>query len=359
MRFFNTAGPVNPERHYYVPHRFNEREIRELITQDKYFILHAPRQSGKTTGLLQLVKLLNGEGNYKALYVNFEPAQAARSKVVEGMSTILKSLKVAILNTFGEQDPGYQFLIKDEHAQRITGNALYEFLSYWASHSSKTLILFIDEIDSLVGDTLIAVLRQLRSGYTDRPKNFPQSVCLVGVRDVRDYRIYSDESGTMVLGGSAFNIKAKSLTLSGFTLEQVGDLYEQHTAETGQKFTTDAIEYAFEQTQGQPWLVNALAYEACFEMVTDRSQPITKEILERAREILIKRRDTHIDVLIDRLREPRVRRVIEPIIMGDTIAPDVTSADIQYAIDLGLIVRREQNLAIANPIYLGRIARSF
>ncbi|HBL98908.1 TPA: hypothetical protein DDZ86_04675, partial [Candidatus Dependentiae bacterium] len=292
MKFFNTAGPVNPADHYYVPHRFNEPEIRQLIAQKKYFILHAPRQSGKTTGLLQLVKMFNGEGQYKALYVNFEPAQSARSKVIEGMSTILKALKIAIFNTFGAEDAGYQFLIKDEHTQRITGNSLNEFFSYWAQNSTKPIILFIDEIDSLVGDTLISVLRQLRAGYADRPTNFPQSLCLIGVRDVRDYRIYSDEQQAIVLGGSAFNIKAKSLTLPAFTPTQVKELYKQHTDETGQKFTDEAIDYAFEQTQGQPWLVNALAYEACFEMVTDHSQTITKEILEQAKETLIKRQDT-------------------------------------------------------------------
>ena len=50
-------------------------------------------------------------------------------------------------------------------------------------------MLLIDEIDALVGDSLVSVLRQLRSGYARRPGAFPQSVVLCGVRDVRDYRI--------------------------------------------------------------------------------------------------------------------------------------------------------------------------
>ncbi len=355
MKFFNTAGPVDPSEHYYVPHRFNEPEIRQLIEQKKYYILHAPRQSGKTTGLLQIVKMLNNEGQYKALYVNFEPAQGARSNVIDGMSTILKALKIEILNTFGTDDPGYQFLIKDEHTQRITGNSLQEFLNYWANHVDKPLVIFIDEIDSLVGDTLISVLRQLRAGYTRRPFQFPQSVCLVGVRDVRDYRIYSDQEGAMVLGGSAFNIKSESLTLPGFTPAQVRNLYEQHTAETGQKFTDEAIAYAYEQTQGQPWLVNALAYQACFRDVIDRSQPITLEVMERAKEELIRRRDTHIDVLIDRLEEPRVRNIIQAILIGGGGAENFPTDDLQYVRDLGLI--KPYGIAIANPIYQEIIPR--
>lgn len=351
-KFFNTAGPVNPEKHYYVPHRFNEKEIRELIDQEKYFILHAPRQSGKTTGIIQLTKMINGEGKYKALYVNFEPAQTARGNRLEGIAVIMSRIREEIERDFGAEEPGLAFFKGHSLLARdMRGDELQGFLSYWSAHSSKPIVFFIDEIDSLIGDTLISVLRQLRAGYTYRPHNFPQSVCLVGVRDVRDYRIYSDEAGAMVLGGSAFNIKAESLTLAGFTYAQVRDLYEQHTAETGQAFTQEAIDYAFEQTRGQPWLVNALAYQACFRDVLDRSQVVTKEILEIARERLIKRRDTHIDVLADRLQEPRVRAIIEPIIMGDPVVENLPADDIQYAIDLGLVVRREKTLDIANPIY--------
>ena len=202
-----------------------------------------------------------------------------------------------------------------------------------------------------VGDTLISVLRQIRAGYTNRPDAFPQSICLVGVRDVRDYRIWSDEQQASILGGSAFNIKAESLTLPNFSAQQVRDLYLQHTQETGQKFTDEAIEYAFYLTQGQPWLVNALAYQACFKDITDRSLPITKDIIERAKETLIKRRDTHLDVLVDRLQEPRVCNIIDAIITGIDTSRNFPTDDIQYVLDLGLVARIENNLVIANPIY--------
>ncbi|MCL5436279.1 MAG: AAA-like domain-containing protein [Candidatus Dependentiae bacterium] len=351
MKFFNTAGPVNPNDHYCVPipERIDEDELRLLIEQKKYFILHAPRQTGKTSAMRSFVKTLNREGQYLALYVNIEAAQAARGDVVAGISSILKDLKVSIDETFGATDPGYLFLAKDEHAQRITGASLREFLSYWAKTSAKPLVLFIDEIDSLVGDTLISVLRQLRAGYSERPERFPQSACLAGVRDVRDYRIWSDEAHAMVLGGSAFNIKAESLRLSDFTAAQVRELYLQHTAATGQVFTDEAIDYAFEQTQGQPWLVNALAYQACFRDVKDRSEPITLAVMERAREELIRRRDTHLDVLVDRLQEPRVRTIIETILLGEGGSAAFQPDDLQYVRDLGLI--KQRGIAIANPIY--------
>ena len=354
-KFFSTAGAVNPEDHYYIPHRLDRQLMLSFVKKKQYFILHAPRQSGKTTAILEWVKQLNLEGEYKAFYINIEAAQASRSRVIEGLRTILDRFRGGILEYFGKEDPGIFYLEKELKKSDLSGSSLYNFLQFWAKNSNKPLIVFVDEIDSLVGDTLISVLRQLRDGYTSRPDGFPQSICLFGVRDVRDYRIWSDKEQATILGGSAFNIKAESLTLADFSFEQVKDLYLQHTTATGQLFTEEAIQYAFDQTRGQPWLVNALAYQACFRDIQDRSKPITQEILEQARETLIKRCDTHIDVLLDRLSEPRVRGIIDTLLSGEEgtgFPPD----DLLYVQDLGLISRGE--IRVANPIYQEIIPRA-
>jgi hypothetical protein len=319
--------------------------------------LHAPRQTGKTTEILGFVKRLNEEGKYKALYVNVEPAQVARSNYKDGLLMILDSFKSSAREQFGDDIFFRDFFKNGLRLEDISGNSLSNFLQYWSESSEKRIVLFIDEIDSLVGDTLISVLRQLRAGYTKRPKHFPQSVCLVGVRDVRDYRIWSDVEQVSVLGGSAFNIKAESLRFVDFTKEQVRDLYLQHTKETGQKFDDDAIEYAYHLTQGQPWLVNALAYEACFRDVKDRSKTITKEVIEKAKETLILRRDTHLDVLVDRLKEPRVRNIVDKIISGVGQPQDFPKDDISYVTDLGILAKRGKDLVVANPIYQEVIPR--
>ena len=210
-------------------------------------------------------------------------------------------------------------------------------------------MVLIDEIDSLVGDTVSSVLRQLRSGYDRRPARFPQSVILCGVRDVRDYRIRSS-SEEIVLGGSAFNIKAESLRLSEFSKAEVRGLLGQYTRETGQAFSASALSEIWELTRAQPWLVNALAYEASFrgKAGRDRSRPITLDAIREARERLIRRRDTHLDQLVDKLREPRVRRVIEPLLSGGQHS--LRRDDIAYVRDLGLVTPSPP-LAIANPIY--------
>ena len=74
MRFFNTAGPMQPDAHYCIPplSRLDESEVRTLMRQQRYFVLHAPRQTGKTSALLALTDELNAGGAYRCLYVNVE-----------------------------------------------------------------------------------------------------------------------------------------------------------------------------------------------------------------------------------------------------------------------------------------------
>src|SRR6056297_3472840 len=262
-------------------------------------------------------------------------------------------------NRYTFQDPFFDSYLT-EGIDKYGGDVvLSEALSSWSRKSEKPIVLLIDEIDALVGDTLISVLRQLREGYAQRPDSFPQSIILCGVRDVRDYRIFSDKDQQMITGGSAFNIKAKSLTVGDFTKEEIRTLYEEHTQETGQLFEEEVFEMAWEYTRGQPWLVNALANEACFENKAgrDRSHPITAQMFEAAKNELIIRRDTHIDQLADKLKEDRVRRIIEPMLAGESFDEDVFHTDVEYCKDLGLIKKTEEGYQIANAIYREVIPR--
>ena len=356
MRFFNTTGPIKPDRHYHVPplSRVDLEEVLRLIDEERYFVLHAPRQTGKTTVLDALLARLNGSGQYRCVYVNVEVAQAAREDVRAGIQAILSKLARESAWTISDRTVEEVWPAMLERAG--PHSALEAVLSEWASADPKPLVLFVDEIDALVGDTLISVLRQLRSGYRDRPMRFPQSVVLCGVRDVRDYRVRTS-SGEVVLGGSAFNIKAESLRLGDFSRDETRLLLGQHTEETGQVVSEDSMAQVWELTRGQPWLVNALAYEACFrnKAARDRRVPITAEDIHNARERLILRRDTHIDQLVDKLREPRVRRVIEPLLSGGKVS--INDDDIAYVRDLGIVARRPP-LAIANPIYREVIPRA-
>ena len=356
MRFFNTTGPIRPDDHYCIPplERLDLAGLLTLIRQKKYFVLHAPRQTGKTSALLALRDLLNEEGDHRCVYVNVEGGQAGREDVEQVMRTILGEL-ASRARSIG--DEFLDSVWPDILTKYGPYAALREALTRWSEAKAKPLVLLIDEIDSLIGDSLLSVLRQLRAGYDRRPEGFPQSVVLCGVRDVRDYRIQSTAENAIIAGGSAFNIKARSLRLGDFSQAEVLALLGQHTEETGQVFTDDAQETVWTQTQGQPWLVNALADEACFygEFAEAWDRPVDAEAIHAAQEQLILRRETHLDQLADKLQEERVRRVVEPLLSGAE-ARSLPSDDLMYVRDLGLI-STDDPVHIANPIYREVIPR--
>ncbi len=358
MKHFNTTGAVKPDIHYCLPplERINTVEILGLIAAEKYFVLHAPRQTGKTTCLRTLAAEMNRTGEYRVVYANLEAAQAARENVEAGMRTVLGALSSGAQLWLNDCLP-YERMT-DILAQVGGGQALFEMLKEWSRSSPQPLVLFLDEVDALIGDTLISLLRQLRSGYDNRPAAFPHSIILCGVRDVRDYRIHSAATKEIVTGGSAFNIKSESLRLGDFKPEDVEQLYRQHTTETGQRFDDDIFPLVWEWTAGQPWLVNALAHQATWNMqeLRDRSKPITVEVMQEAKEQLILRRDTHLDQLADKLSEERVRSVIEPLLMGGEDSTSLPEPDILYVRDLGLI-SMSRPVAIANGIYREVIPR--
>ena len=358
-RFFNTTGPVVAADHYCIPplDRLDLREVLDLVRTGRYFVLHAPRQTGKTSALLALRDLLNGgsEGDYRCLYMNVEVGQAGREDADRAMRAILSQLAARARLTLGDDLVDG---IRSDILQRAgPDGALQEVVSRLAQADPRPLVLLLDEIDALVGDTLLSVLRQLRAGYDLRPAGFPQSVVLCGVRDVRDYRIHSSAEKTVVAGGSAFNVKARSLRLGDFSRDDVLALLAQHTGETGQVFEPDAQETIWVQTRGQPWLVNALADEACFrtEAGRDRRRPVRADDVRDAQERIVLRRETHLDQLADKLREDRVRRVVGPLLSGGD-ERDFSARDIEYVRDLGLVAAAPP-LRIANPIYAEVVPR--
>jgi len=350
LRHFNTAGPNNLELHYTVPAAARLPAARELIDQQGYFVVHAPRQTGKTTTLRALAKELTAEGRYAALHFTCEEASVAGDDYGAAMRAILDRIRTAAAADLPAelQPPPFP----DAPDERLLAAAL----SAWAAACPRPLVLVFDEIDSLVGQSLISVLRQLRANFPDRPKHFPWSVILCGMRDVRDYKLAAGGSPPRIGSSSPFNIKVESSRLGDFSFEEVCALYGQHSAETGQPFTEGALARAFELSAGQPWLVNALAREIVDKMHVPASEPITPTHLDVAKERLILARATHLDSLLARLTEPRVRRILEPLIAGDIMGGDELEDDVKYVRDLGLVARTKP-LRVANPIYREVIVR--
>ena len=345
------------KHHYCIPplDRLDMDEVLLLIQLQKYFVLHAPRQTGKTSILKALRDHLNALGKYRCLYVSFESGKAGGEDTERVVRTLLGRMGSLAIDTLG--DP----FVADKKVEVLRefgpDGAIEEILGRWAQADPRPLILLVDEIDSLIGSTLISVLSQLRSGFDRRPDRFPQSVVLCGVRNLRDYRVRWRVGSTDSRVSTPFNIAAKSLRLGDFSKADVRALLSQHTTETGQEFDAAALERIWKLTRGQPWLVNALAYQACFDDKAgrDRSRAIGVDAINIGKETLIRRRVTHLDQLADTLDEERVRRVILPMVAGSS-DHSLTVQDLQYARDMGLVAR-DYPVRMANPVYAEVVLR--
>jgi len=358
MKMFNTSGPVNMPGYYKIDplKRWNLQRILELIDTNRYFILHAPRQTGKTSCLRALQEYLNTEGKYFALYINVESGQVARNNIQVAVEATVDQIKRRLINL--TIDKAIIDEIQDLKATSSAAHLLIDVLSVISSRIPKPVILFVDEIDALIGDSLVSVLRQLRAGYDERPAHYPSSIVLCGMRDIKDYRIHTSDQ-EVITGGSAFNIKDKSLRLGDFTREEVDELYSQHTTETGQRFAEGCIDLVMQYTEGQPWLVNALAREVTDDMEEnrDRTVVITPAMFEIAKENIIISRRSHIEQLGERLSEDRIRRIIQPIILGGVIDATEADDDLEYCVDLGLLKQKDKVYQISNEIYREVIPR--
>jgi hypothetical protein len=237
-------------------------------------------------------------------------------------------------------------------------NMLSAVLVNWArTVAPKKLIVLFDEVDVVAGPAMVSFLRQLRGGFARRGAGrFPVSIALVGMRDLRDYLVTSKD-GQMLNPGSPFNIKHDSATLGNFSQDDIAALTGQHTEATGQQFMSEALERIWAYSSGQPWLVNALCEQIVYRIIPEAGTAVQPEHVEQAKNQLIASRATHIDSLGERLKQERIRRVIQPMITGES-DPTLgrSDRDVEFCLDLGLIAW-EGSLVIANAVYREVIVR--
>ncbi|GHV84987.1 hypothetical protein AGMMS50230_05950 [Spirochaetia bacterium] len=325
-------------------------QLDRYIGDKLYWVLHAPRQTGKTTFLQSWMREINaGNGGNTteaiASYVTVEACQGV-SEPEKSMRTICSAI---------QRHAGAVGVPVPASTDTNPGSMLSTMLTNWSALvAPKPLIVLFDEVDVLIDQTLISFLRQLRDGFATRGVGtFPVSVVLVGMRDLKDY-ITASKGGVPPNPGSPFNIKSDSASLSNFHKDDIGRLFAQRTAETGQQITAKALDYIYDQSIGQPWIVNSLLQRATMRILDrDSVETVTIDHIWEARKQMIEARETHLDALGERLRDQRIRRVIQTIITGETnLAMSRTSPDVELAMDLGLVRWDTQTgFTISNPIY--------
>lgn len=349
-RYFNTTGPCDPARHYALPPTTRLPDLGPFIDREQYFVLHAPRQTGKTTAMRALAEQLRAQG-IAGCWVTLERCQG-----IEDLERA-EPLWIQTLHQWSQDLPvDWRAPNPVTFAAEAVGGRLGAYIRAWAASLEVPLVLLLDEADVVTGPAVVSLLRQLRDGFMMRGVGkFPICVALIGMRDLRDY-VTQAKDGRAVNPGSPFNIKAASITLRNFSAQEVGELLGQHTAETGQPFLPEAVEEIARVTDGQPFLVNALADLCVTQLVPDRSQPITRAHVDEARERLIRSRTTHLDSLAERLKEPRVATIVQAVLLGDEPV-QVDTDDFQYVVDLGLVKRTSGGAEAANPLYREVLAR--
>jgi hypothetical protein len=358
-RAFNTSGPCHPDEHYMLPPERRLGRVMRLLERGKYFSLLGGRQTGKTTSAQWLAAHYNAGDARRALWVDLQPARE-KPDPAEALRVVLDKLDVGVAQML----PGVAVPGDRERLLQTPDTALLHYLRDLAAACSRPLVVLFDEADGLVGAAMVSFLTQLRDGYVARRLSpFPHSVALIGQREIRDYVLTEEEREAVRWLGttSPFNITAAPVRLEPFTEPEVAELLAQHTAATGQPFEPAATARVFELSQGHPWLVNALAEQILDEDAAapvGASIPVTPAHVDAAKEILILERRTHIDSLIHRLREPRVRKILAPMLVGDETGSDVLDDDLAYVIGLGIVRIRAGAIEIANPIYREVIPRA-
>ncbi|MDR1637487.1 MAG: PD-(D/E)XK nuclease domain-containing protein [Treponema sp.] len=357
VRFFNTTGPCNPWDHYMLPpeERLVGAQLHRYIRDQLYWVLHAPRQTGKTTFLQNWMREINSGrfngGDAVACYVSVERCQGL-AEAAKAMPNICKAI---------QEYAEFLSMPVPELKTGAVNSMLSDILINWSVLVvPKPLVVLFDETDVLEGETLISFLRQLRGGFAGRgPGFFPVSIALVGMRDLKDY-ITAAKGGATPNPGSPFNVKSDSAMLSNFLREDIAKLFAQRTEETGQEISGEALDYVYDQSRGQPWIVNSLFQRATMRILDEGSrETVSLEHIMEAREQMILARETHLDALEVRLRDPQIRRLVESIIIG-AADPGINRAspDVQLAMDLGLVSwTTETGFIIANPIYADILTR--
>jgi hypothetical protein len=328
-------------------------QLHRYIRDQLYWVLHAPRQTGKTTFLQSWMReinsgLFNGD-EALACYVSVERCQGVADPA-RAMPALCMAAKV------WAQRNGLPVPDTEDTNPHSCFNSL---LGDWARRvSPQSLTILFDEVDVLEGETLISFLRQLRDGFAGRgPGLFPASIALVGMRDLKDY-ITAAKGGVVPNPGSPFNIKSDSAMLSNFQKEDIAKLFGQRTEETGQEITGEALDYVYDQSRGQPWIVNSLFQRATMRILDENSwETVTLEHIMEAREQMIQARETHLDALAYRLEDPRIRKVMETLVTGDSDIGLATGDAFRLCLDLGLVAIIDGVPSVANPLYREVLAR--
>jgi len=353
-RYFEKSGVVDPGASYYVPLKnvtnMDNQDIKTMVDLGRYFSIFTPRQSGKTTFFEGFCHELEKETTYMAILLSFQDYKNLNSQ--RFYQLIQKDLYKQLVNRLADVDCPRLDAVRaylDTHniSDHTCFRELFEELNRMIK--LKKIVIFIDEFDGIPIDELenfLTTLRELYQRYKKRTDKALYSVGLVGIRNITK----------LIVGGvSPFNI-ADQVKLPPFTLKNVRDLYAQYTKETNQPFTEDAVKKVFNETAGQPWLVNRIGTILTINIKPETTAPITEEDVEKAIDILLYEENSHFDNITEKAKQYK-ETFIDIVFDGVEYIP----GDDEQSLLLthGLIKAEGKNIKVSNPIYKKRFTKTF
>ncbi|RKU18374.1 hypothetical protein C6501_02810 [Candidatus Poribacteria bacterium] len=355
MRYFETRGPVNPQKNYVVSRSEETADFINRIKEGRYIVLFAPRQTGKTTFFKSALNTLVTETpDYFFIQLNFDTY--ADLSLSDFYSSFYEDLREEIENTFQRQDnvPSKALIDFLDDTKLTNAFSMRRFFNKFERFlKNRKVLLIIDEFDGIPREAVSGFLNALRHIYLSDELHCPYSVGIVGVKSIA--QLNYDRSI------SPFNIQ-DDFSLPNFTLEQVHELLSQYTEETGQTFNPKVIEMLHRQTGGQPFLVNRFAQILTEESDIPKTETIRLEHFLTAHAKIVQEGNVNIQHLITNVRrEPRFRSILMKIAAYEGGVPFNPYDDVMNELAIyGVITKGTGNLCeIVNPIYQQCILLTF
>jgi len=352
-RTFEKSGTVNPESSYYVPLEnvvnTDNQDMKTMVDKGRYFSIFAPRQSGKTTFLEEFCSQLHQDSTYIAITLCFQ--DYSKLDITGFYSEIEQDLYDQLMNRLRdihcETTETVNRFLKSQHlTDHISFSAFLEELNQVIPH--KKIAIFIDEFEGIPLKELENFLNTLRSLYhkykTARVKSL-YSVGLVGVRNI---------TRLTAIGVFPYNISDR-VKFPSFSLKNVRDLYRQYTEETNQPFTEEAVKKVFEETAGQPWLVNRLGSILTVNIKPETVEPIDEKDVEQAIQLLLREKNNHFHHLYEKVK-PYKETFMEIAFSAVEYYPQ--DEEQTWLEEYGLIRDRDGHAVVANNIYKARFLKA-
>ena len=326
MRYFNTSGPNIPEKHYTILRESLLEQGLQLVNDERYFTIWAPRQTGKSTFFALLATQLQNEG-FTVISIS-----------VERFRNVSLVEIVHNFNRYFTKQTGNQF----------SGQTLDSIFTKLEENNSDKYVWVIDEIENFNPLYFSDLLHSIRQLYHSRNQHSLKSVILVGVSNIL---------GIIHDNASPFNI-ADNLDVPFFTKDEVFELLRQHETETGQLFDIEVKEKIFVITAGQPGLVNGFA-DQLSRHFADKKTIEFPDYLFVEDWYLNEAIDKNVGNIVNKAKT--YRKFVEGLLFTESKIPfKIEKEEIKYLHSNGIIKRNASgNIEFWVPLYKKRLYDAF